>query len=123
MAAIENSTILIIDDSAAMREITADMLHLLNLHVLTATNGEEGVTLFRQNTVDLVLLDMNMPQMDGKATYQALIDIDPRVKVVVCTSESQSKVQRRFGNLRAPSYLHKPFDTAVFLDTVQALLT
>ncbi|KAA3664062.1 MAG: response regulator [Chloroflexi bacterium] len=115
-------TVLIIDDSAVMRDVTSDMLQLIDLNVLTAANGEEGVTVFRQNGVDLVLLDMNMPYLDGAATYQALLEIDADVLVIVCTSDSKSKVKLRFGDLKMPSYLHKPFDTTVLLDTVQAML-
>ncbi len=122
MSTSHKPTVLIIDDSAPMREIARDMLQLLDLHVLTAANGEEGVTVFRQNGVDLVLLDMNMPHLDGASTYRALLEIDSDVHVIVCTSDSQSKVKLRFEEMKMPSYLHKPFDTSVFLDIVQALL-
>jgi len=122
MSNSHNPTILIIDDSKVMRDIASDMLQLLDLHVLTATNGEEGVAVFRQNGVDLVLLDMNMPHMDGAETYHALLEIDSEVSVIVCTSDSKSKVKLRFGEIKMPFYLHKPFDTNVFLDAVQAML-
>ncbi|MCP5097041.1 MAG: response regulator [Chloroflexi bacterium] len=118
-----NQTVLIIDDSTPMREIAADMLRLLDMTVLTARNGAEGITLFKQYPIDLILLDVNMPVMNGADTYQALLSIDPDIKVVVCSSESKSKVQFRFGELAVPMYLHKPFDTGVLLDMVQAVMT
>lgn len=117
-----NPTVLVIDDSVSMREITTDMLHLLDLEVLTAQSGEEGVTIYNQNSIDLVLLDMNMPIMDGAATYRALRKLNPDVSVVVCTSEPKAKVKIRFGEMAMPAYLHKPFDTHIFLDIVQAML-
>jgi CheY-like chemotaxis protein len=123
MTSSEKQTILIIDDSRPMREVTGDMLRLLDMTVLSAENGVEGIALFQQHDVDLILLDVNMPVMNGADTYQALLSLDPDIRVVVCSSESKSKVQFRFGELTVPVYLHKPFDTAVLLDTVQAVLT
>ena len=119
----KQSTILIIDDSTLMREIASDMLKLLDLAVLTAANGAEGMTIFQQNPIDLILLDVNMPIMNGAETYRALLELNPDVNVIICSTESQSKVQVRFGELPIPIYLHKPFDTAVLLDTVQNMLT
>lgn len=116
------STILIIDDSTLMREIASDMLKLLDLTVLTAVNGAEGLTVFQQNSIDLILLDVNMPIMNGAETYRALLDINPDIDVIICSTESQSKVQVRFDELPIPIYLHKPFDTGVLLDTVQDML-
>ena len=115
--------VLVIDDSEAVRAIARDMLHLLDVEVLTASGGAEGVTAFQQHAIDLVLLDMNMPEMDGAATYKALLAIDPDVKAIICSSDSKSKVGVRLGDdVVMPKYLHKPFDTAVFLDAVEAIL-
>ena len=122
MGETRKAMVLIIDDSKPMREIAADMLRLLNLEVLTAVSGREGITLFQNNPVDLVLLDMNMQEMDGAAAYRALRDINPHVQAIVCTSESKSKAALRFGDREMPPYLHKPFDTTIFLDTVTAIL-
>jgi len=116
------STVLIIDDSAPIREIASDMLRLLDLTVLTASNGVEGVTFFQQFPIDLILLDVNMPIMNGAETYQALLDIDPTVNVIVCSTEPQSKVQFRFGELPVPAYLHKPYDMGVLLEAVQNMI-
>ncbi len=116
------STILIIDDSTLMREVVSDMLKLLDFTVFTAVNGAEGLTIFQQHSIDLVLLDVNMPIMNGVETYRALLELDPDVNVIICSTDSQSKVHVRLEGLPIPNYLHKPFDTGVFLDTVQDIL-
>ena len=122
MTTQETPTVLIIDDSAPVRDITADMLRLFNYRVLTAKNGAEGLDVYQQHTVDLILLDVNMPVMDGAATFRALRQINPSVNVVVCSSEPQSTAQQCFGELHIPAFLHKPFDTGKLLDTVQSTL-
>jgi CheY-like chemotaxis protein len=117
-------TVLVIDDSKAVRDISKDILNLLDVHVLTAENGEEGIAVYQQNDIDLVLLDMNMPQMDGAETYKQLLDINADVKVIICSSNSQSKVESRLEKIVvAPLYLHKPFDTQIFLNTVESTLS
>ena len=67
--------ILIIDDEAPVLEVVTDILAGEGFQVTTATNGHEGIELFRLNhqTIDLILLDMKMPGIDGIETYQQLL--------------------------------------------------
>lgn len=120
---LETKKVLIIDDSGPTRDITADMLRMMGLQVLTAKDGRSGVDTYRTDPADLVLLDMNMPEMDGVSTYEALCEINPEVNVIVCTSDSIGKVAMRFGPTPAPPYLHKPFDTGNFMQMVESALT
>ncbi len=115
----QNFSILIIDDSSAMRNITADVLESFGHTVYQAETGDQGVTIFGQKTVDLVILDVNMPDMNGPQTYRELLLIDPQVNVIVYSSESKTAVSRKFAPLAIPYFLHKPVDLTLLYETVE----
>lgn len=80
-------TILVVEDDPVVQAAIAEILERLGYTVLTASNGSEALTLFSQNadTIDLVLCDMMMPEMDGLDLSLALSVHDPRVKVILIT--------------------------------------
>jgi PAS domain S-box-containing protein len=94
-------TILVVDDEAAIREITKRTLERFGYRVLLAADGSEALTIFMDNrgTIDLVLTDMMMPVMDGPATIEALRTIDPDIRIVAAsglTIDAQAKHVKRF---------------------------
>lgn len=117
--------ILVIDDNAAIREALAEILALVTeVAVYAAANGHEGLQLLQERQdVALVLLDMNMPVMNGEETYQNLQQFAPDVKVIVSTSLSPAEVQSRLGEQELPAYLQKPYDVTTLLDVVQSVAT
>lgn len=118
--------ILVIDDDIAIREALMDILvFLTELPVYTAANGHEGVQIFQQQPqrISLVLLDMNMPVMNGEQTYEKLQQIAPQVKVIVSSSLSQAEARLRFGERELPTFLQKPYDIDTLFHVVQTELT
>lgn len=118
--------ILVIDDDIVIREALMDILvFLTKLPVYTAANGHEGVQIFQQQPqrISLVLLDMNMPVMNGEQTYEKLQQIAPQVKVIVSSSLSQAEVRLRFGERELPTFLQKPYDIDTLFHVVQTELT
>lgn len=116
-------TVLIVDDSAAIRTITADILRAFGFSVQEAEGGIEGISLFKQQPPDVVVLDLNMPDMNGAAVYHQLAQLDPHVKVVVYSSYSQSVVNAEFAPQQIkPDYLHKPADTMRLIAKVESAL-
>lgn len=118
--------ILVIDDDIAIREALMDILvFLTKLPVYTAANGHEGVQIFQQQPqrISLVLLDMNMPVMNGEQTYEKLQQIAPQVKVIVSSSLSQAEARLRFGERELPTFLQKPYDIDTLFHVVQTELT
>ena len=119
--------ILIIDDNFAIREALSDILSQFHTEtpVYTAANGFEGVQIIQQQQqrIALVLLDMNMPLMNGEQTYEKLQQIAPQVKVIVSSSLNPAEARLRFGKQELPTYLQKPYDINVLFNAVQAELT
>lgn len=107
------SRILVVDDNRIMREMVAKAVRMSPLDVeeiLEAGNGQEALVQLRATWIDLVLLDINMPVMDGEKFLEA-VRADPSLRsvavVVVSTESNQSRILR----LRAlgAGFIHKPF--------------
>ena len=78
------------DDEPNILEVTEEMLQTMGYNVLTANNGREAVALFGKNslTVDLTILDMNMPGLSGGETYNRIKKIRPEAKVLLSSGYS-----------------------------------
>src|SRR5581483_9295356 len=76
--------VLLVDDEAAIREITRGTLEAYGYNVMTAADGTEAVAIYAANkdSIQVVLTDMMMPYMDGPATIRALRKMDPRVRII-----------------------------------------
>lgn len=117
---LSEGSILVIDDNFAIREALLTILCLLpGMTVRTAANGREGLQIVQQHHIDLVVLDLNMPEMSGEQTCLSLLQNAPKVKVIISSSLSQHEAQLRFGERELPSYLRKPYEIDALLSIVQ----
>jgi DNA-binding NtrC family response regulator len=117
--------ILVIDDNRDMRRVLIDIISFfLGIPVYTAANGHEGVQLFQRQrqSIGLILLDMNMPVMNGEQTYQKLQQIAPQVKVIISSRLSRAEVNQRLGNQEPLPFLQMPCDSRDLITLVQAEL-
>jgi PAS domain S-box-containing protein len=78
-----SGTVLVIDDEPNVRELSQDMLQGLGYSVITAADGKEGIEIYRNKTIDIVVLDMIMPVMNGPEVFKNLKAIDPEVSVII----------------------------------------
>lgn len=101
-------TILLIDDEAHIRKYVGLILRGLgNPTIIEATNGQEGVAAYQRENPDLVLLDVNMPVMDGIETLTALKQVDPDCIVVMLTSLANRQTIEQASELGATNYIRK----------------
>jgi PAS domain S-box-containing protein len=107
-----DETILLIDDEAVMLEVGAEMLNNLNYKVISASSGKEAVELFMKNKdeIQLTILDMVMPEMNGSETFDILNQIQPGLKVLVSSGYTLSEEAARISKLGCNSFIQKPFD-------------
>ena len=105
--------ILLVDDSATMRRIQKNQLAGLEVKdILESADGQDALTTLKNNMpVDLVLLDWNMPVMDGLACLEAIrADAEFKdVKVIMCTSEAEKSKVFEAMKAGAANYMVKPF--------------
>lgn len=117
--------ILVIDDNLDIREALTEMLGLMtNRMVFAAANGHEGMEIVRQQrpNLGLILLDMNMPVMNGEQTYAQLQEIAPEVKVIISSSLSHIEIAYRLGTHTMPTILQKPYKIETLFSTVKLAL-
>jgi PAS domain S-box-containing protein len=103
-------TILIIDDIKEQREIASVMLKTLNYFVTSVSSGEEAVEYLKDNSVDLLVLDMIMnPGMDGLDTYKKIIEIHPGQKAIIASGYTETERVVEVQRLGAGAYIKKPY--------------
>lgn len=115
--------ILVVDDEAAVREITKLTLESNGYKVLTASDGADGVAVYTDNKdeVELVIMDMMMPVMNGSASITAIKKISPEVRIIEC-SGNVSEVGSDIQNHKIYAKLKKPYTTDRLLKTVNQAL-
>ncbi len=81
---LHSKKVLIIDDEDILQDVLKEVMGMLEIPTVTANNGNQGIEIYKaqQKEIDLVLLDMMMPGLDGKETYQVLKRLNPQVKVI-----------------------------------------
>ncbi len=114
-------TILIVDDEASVREVACDALNEFGYQVFAFESGQDALAFFEKHhqQVDLVLLDLIMPRMDGRQTYQRLRRIDPDVRAVICTGYSTSEMANRVMGEGVLDFLAKPYRLSELAEMVQ----
>lgn len=124
IATKEQQTVLIIDDEAPVREVATDILAGQGFRVATAANGLEGITLFRKcfQTIDLILLDMKMPGINGKETYQELKQIHPALKVIFTSGYSEAEIDTQISQSERVTFLPKPYSAELLTHQVHKML-
>lgn len=103
-------TILIVDDQETVWDFLIEALQNLGYSVLLAENGEDAVSIYRENPnqIDLVLLDMVMPKMGGHSTFYQLKAIDPNVKVLLSSGFVSAASVKDLQDNGAAGFLPKP---------------
>lgn len=119
-----SGTVLVIDDEIDIRDTVTMTLRKCGYTVITAGDGLEGVQLYIKfsGMIDLVILDMVLPGIDGKSTFERLQEIDPQVKVVVVSGYSVDGRIQSVLDQGARSFLQKPFRGADLLRLVSDIL-
>jgi CheY-like chemotaxis protein len=107
-------TILLVDDEENLVALGTRMLEHLGFTVLTAADGKQAVDLYRErgNEIDLVLMDLTMPHMDGAEAFGELRRLNQDVRVVLASGYSEEDVTSRFEGKGLAGVLQKPYTLA-----------
>ncbi len=116
--------ILIVDDEEIVRRTARSTLEKYGYKVLVAENGPQAIEIYRRRpeAVELVLLDLTMPMMDGEEVLRALRKIRPDVKAIVSSGYSLEEATRRFAGHGVSAFLQKPYTAARLAHAVRAAL-
>ncbi|MBW1716876.1 MAG: response regulator [Deltaproteobacteria bacterium] len=120
----EARTVLLVDDNKCLLEVCQEFLEAMGYRVLIAREWKEAIEVFRQNQneIDLVILDIGMPTMDGGEAYDRLKEITPNVKVLLLTGFSidgeATEILRRGCN----GLIQKPFRMNELAEKIRGIL-
>ena len=117
-------TALVVDDSITMRRVTQRLLERRGGKVYTARDGLDAITVLQEHTVDVILLDIEMPRMDG---YQFATHVrnDPKLKhlpIIMITSRSGEKHRAKAIEIGVNDYLSKPYQESQLIAAIAALV-
>jgi len=106
---------LVVDDSSVIRKVARRILEGLEFQIVEAEDGEQALDVCRNQMPDAVLLDWNMPKMDGYEFLRVLrrLPDGDRPKVVFCTTENDVAHIARALHAGANEYIMKPFDKEI----------
>jgi DNA-binding response OmpR family regulator len=125
MSSEHDKTVLVVDDDPGIRDMVRDWLAPSGYNLLYAKSGKEGTKIFRRQRVDLVLLDVFMPDRDGIEVLMELKRIATSPKVVMMSGGGVMKLEQVLklaGKLGATDTLPKPFTPAELTETVHRLI-
>lgn len=108
---MESGTILVIDDEPVIRAMAQALLSDLGFDVLLAENGKIGFEIYQkeQKNIGAVILDLVMPVMSGKETFELLLEENPDVKVIIASGFSREDRIAEFKKMGAVIFLKKPY--------------
>ncbi|PWU00849.1 MAG: hypothetical protein C5B51_24220 [Terriglobia bacterium] len=117
-------TILIIDDEPAVRQMATSALEAYGYSVLTASDGQAGIEVFRNNAdrVAAILLDMTMPVMSGQETFRKIKSIRPQARIIVSSGYNEVEAVRRFTAKGMADFIQKPYTARKLARTVKLAL-
>ena len=116
---------LVVDDETTVREMAARMLERLGYDVVLCERGRDAVDLYGKlwPGIDLVLLDVVLPDMTGQAALQALLQIHPRARVLVFSGYATDGTAEALLRDGAVGFLNKPFTLVRFSEAVADALS
>jgi CheY-like chemotaxis protein len=119
-AADPKGTILVVDDEDAIRRVVVRALSRVGFACVTASEGREAVQLFQAAPARfrLVVVDLTMPIMDGKATMRAMREAHPGVRFVVMSGLASADALAQCGDEVVERFVEKPFDARAMVDAV-----
>lgn len=113
--------ILMIEDESRLRKLVYDYLKKENFTLIEAEDGEIGLELFYENNIDLILLDVMLPKLDGWTVCREIRNTS-RVPIIMLTARGE-EIDQLFGfELGVDDYLTKPFSPKILIARIHALL-
>lgn len=118
---LSKSSVLIIDDEQSLRDFVHKNLAVRGFQTYTAANGLEGLALFKTNDVDLVIVDLMMPHMNGLETIRRIRQ-ESLVPIIVLSALDEENDKVQAFNIGADDFLTKPFGVRELLARINAVL-
>ena len=116
--------VLLVDDEDSIVDVGEEILHMMGYQVLAARSGKEAINIYQKNqaTIDIVILDMIMPEMGGEETYDKLKEINPKVKVLLSSGYSIDGKAKEILEKGCDGFIQKPFTVEELSQKIREIL-
>ncbi len=116
--------VLLVDDEETIRGLGRKMLERIGFRVLTASDGREALLAYEEHRseIDLVILDLTMPHMDGAETLAALKQVDPEARVLLASGYANQELEARFAGQGVLGFIQKPYTMAILKEHLYPLV-
>ncbi len=116
-------TVLVVDDEISILSITSETLQTFGYQVMTACNGAEAVAIYAQQKkkIAIILTDLSMPVMDGRATIYALLKINPKAKIIAMSGMDEAESVAKASTAGIKHFISKPYTAGTLLKTLRAI--
>lgn len=121
-----NGVILVVDDEEVIRITASNILENFGYEVLTAEDGKQGLKVYieNKNRIDLVILDMTMPVMNGEEAFNAILHINPEAKIIITSGFSHEiKIQHLQANNDNFAFIKKPYHISELNELIETMLS
>ena len=117
-------TIMVVDDEPSIISITRQTLEAFGYQMITAHNGAEAVAYYAQHREEIavILTDLSMPVMDGRATIYAMLTINPKAKIIAMSGLDESKTAIMAANAGIKHFISKPYTAGTLLKTLRSAI-
>ncbi len=115
-------TILVVEDVDTNKIFFDAALRRTNAKILWAKDGKEAITIFKDNKIDLILMDLQLPIMDGYTATREIKKIDPSVPIIAQTAHVMSGEREKCMEAGCDDYLAKPIRLQILIDTLSKYL-
>ncbi|WP_281299820.1 MULTISPECIES: response regulator [unclassified Iodidimonas] len=120
---LAGARLLVVDDSEANRLVASETLRRAGAVVMEAESGPDAIEIIKTTAIDLIIMDISMPQMDGIETMQRIRQMDgPKKPIIALTAQASVEARAHFETLGFDGFLSKPFRREIFLQMVHRLL-
>lgn len=116
-----NSTVLLIEDERRLREIVKDYFINEDFNVIEAADGEEGIKKFEENEVDLIILDLMLPKIDGWDVCKYIRE-KSNLPIIMLTARSEEEDQLLGFEIGTDEYVTKPFSPKILVAKAKSVL-
>ena len=118
---LEDLTVLYVEDDIETQMLIKKMLELSTKEVFVASDGEEGLAVYKEKQPDIVLTDICMPKMDGLEMSKEIKEIEPEQPIGIFTAFNDASYLKRASELNIGIYILKPFNRKQFFNSLNYL--
>jgi CheY-like chemotaxis protein len=117
----KGSKILIVEDEDSYRLVLKKILEDNGFIIMEAMNGAAGLEIMRTSRVDLAIVDLEMPIMDGMEFTKWVKEIDPKFPVIIVTAHERNFSPLDIISTNVEAFIHKPFEISELIQTIESI--